>query len=75
VLRYHQLVGWLVLYDTHHTRLSDFHVDIDVAGAVACTTITLNGFTVPAGQGLTLKLASGTKVTMGKSTGSPFTCN
>ncbi|KAF8198129.1 endo-polygalacturonase PG1 [Pholiota molesta] len=36
----------------------------DVAGAVACTTITLNGFTVPAGEGLTLKLASGTKVTM-----------
>ncbi|KJA20061.1 glycoside hydrolase family 28 protein [Hypholoma sublateritium FD-334 SS-4] len=36
----------------------------DVASAVACTTITLNGFTVPAGETLKLNLASGTKVTM-----------
>ncbi|KAF8149562.1 endo-polygalacturonase PG1 [Crassisporium funariophilum] len=36
----------------------------DVAAAVKCTSITLNGFTVPAGQGLTLSLASGTTVTM-----------
>lgn len=37
----------------------------DVAAAVKCTSITLNGFTVPAGEGLTLSLASGTTVTMG----------
>ncbi|KAF8187456.1 endo-polygalacturonase PG1 [Pholiota molesta] len=36
----------------------------DVAAAVKCTSITLNGFTVPAGSGLTLSLASGTTVTM-----------
>ncbi|KAF8971150.1 polygalacturonase [Flammula alnicola] len=36
----------------------------DVAAAVKCTSITLNGFTVPAGQGLTLSLATGTTVTM-----------
>ncbi|KAF9568225.1 endo-polygalacturonase [Agrocybe pediades] len=36
----------------------------DVANAVKCTSITLNGFTVPAGQGLSLSLASGTTVTM-----------
>ncbi|KAF9479057.1 polygalacturonase [Pholiota conissans] len=36
----------------------------DVAAAVKCTSITLNGFTVPAGQGLTLSLASGTTVNM-----------
>ncbi|PPQ90560.1 LOW QUALITY PROTEIN: hypothetical protein CVT25_015874 [Psilocybe cyanescens] len=36
----------------------------DVADAVKCTSITLNGFTVPAGQGLSLSLASGTTVTM-----------
>ncbi|KDR69429.1 hypothetical protein GALMADRAFT_230660 [Galerina marginata CBS 339.88] len=36
----------------------------DVANAVKCTSITLNGFTVPAGQGLTLSLATGTTVTM-----------
>jgi len=36
----------------------------DVAAAVKCTSITLNGFTVPAGEGLSLSLASGTTVTM-----------
>ncbi|KAF8149563.1 polygalacturonase [Crassisporium funariophilum] len=36
----------------------------DVAAAVKCTSITLNGFTVPGGQGLTLNLAAGTTVTM-----------
>ena len=47
----------------------------DVADAVKCTKITLDGFTVPAGQGLTLNLATGTTVTMSRypffSTGSP----
>jgi hypothetical protein len=50
-------------------------IPTDVADAVKCTTITLNGFTVPAGQGLTLNLATGTTVTMSEylsiSTGSP----
>ncbi|PPQ65450.1 hypothetical protein CVT26_000102 [Gymnopilus dilepis] len=36
----------------------------DVASAVKCTSITLNGFTVPAGQALTLSLATGTTLTM-----------
>ena len=36
----------------------------DVANAVKCTTITLNGFTVPAKKTLTLSLATGTTVTM-----------
>jgi galacturan 1,4-alpha-galacturonidase len=36
----------------------------DVAAAVKCTTITLNGFTVPAGEALTLSLASGTTLNM-----------
>lgn len=36
----------------------------DVANAIKCTTITLNGFTVPAGKGLNLSLAAGTTVTM-----------
>ena len=36
----------------------------DVANAVKCTTITINGFTVPAGKGLILDLAAGTTVTM-----------
>ncbi|KAF8813937.1 polygalacturonase, partial [Phlegmacium glaucopus] len=36
----------------------------DVANAVKCTTITLNGFTVPAGKTLSLPLANGTTVTM-----------
>ena len=39
-------------------------ISSDVADAVKCTTITLNGFTVPAGHGLTLHLATGTTVTM-----------
>lgn len=36
----------------------------DVDLAVKCTTITLQGFTVPAGQGLILNLLPGTTVTM-----------
>ncbi|KAF8813935.1 polygalacturonase [Phlegmacium glaucopus] len=36
----------------------------DVANAVKCTTITLNGFTVPAGKTLSLPLVNGTTVTM-----------
>jgi polygalacturonase len=36
----------------------------DVADAVKCTTITINGFTVPARKNLTLSLATGTTVTM-----------
>ena len=36
----------------------------DVANAVKCTTVTLNGFTVPAKKTLTLNLATGTTVTM-----------
>jgi galacturan 1,4-alpha-galacturonidase len=36
----------------------------DVAAAVKCTSITLNGFTVPAGEALTLNLATGTTLTM-----------
>ncbi|KAJ6505207.1 polygalacturonase [Mycena sanguinolenta] len=34
----------------------------DVAAAVACTTINVNGFTVPAGQTFTLSLLAGTTV-------------
>jgi len=36
----------------------------DVAAAVTCTTVILNSFTVPAGQGLTLNLLTGTTVNM-----------
>ncbi|KAF8893398.1 endo-polygalacturonase PG1 [Infundibulicybe gibba] len=36
----------------------------DVAAAVACTTVNINGFTVPGGSGLTLNLATGTTVNM-----------
>ncbi|KAF9010706.1 polygalacturonase [Cyathus striatus] len=36
----------------------------DVAAAVKCTTVNLNSFTVPAGQALTLNLATGTTVNM-----------
>ena len=36
----------------------------DVADAVKCATITLNGFTVPARESLILSLATGTTVTM-----------
>ncbi|KAF9010707.1 endo-polygalacturonase PG1 [Cyathus striatus] len=36
----------------------------DVAAAVKCTTVILNGFTVPAGQGLTLNLLEGSTVDM-----------
>ena len=36
----------------------------DVAAAVQCTAISLNGFTVPAGEGLSLSLVAGTTVTM-----------
>ncbi|KAF9568224.1 endo-polygalacturonase PG1 [Agrocybe pediades] len=36
----------------------------DVTDAVKCTTVNLESFTVPAGQGLTLNLATGTTVNM-----------
>ncbi|KAH9929063.1 endo-polygalacturonase PG1 [Epithele typhae] len=36
----------------------------DVAAAVKCTTVTINAFTVPAGETFSLSLLSGTKVTM-----------
>ncbi|KAF8893419.1 polygalacturonase [Infundibulicybe gibba] len=36
----------------------------DVAAAVACTTVNINGFTVPGGSGLTLNLAAGTTVNL-----------
>jgi len=36
----------------------------DVANAVKCTSVILNGFTVPAGKGLTLSLLDGTTVDM-----------
>jgi polygalacturonase len=36
----------------------------DVAAAVKCTTININGFTVPAGQTFKLALASGTLVNL-----------
>ncbi|KAI0030874.1 endo-polygalacturonase PG1 [Vararia minispora EC-137] len=36
----------------------------DVAAAVGCTTITINSFTVPAGETFTLALATGTTVNM-----------
>lgn len=39
---------------------------LDVSTAIKCTDITLNGFTVPAGQGLALNLATGTTVIMSK---------
>ncbi|KAF7368816.1 Glycoside hydrolase family 28 protein [Mycena venus] len=38
----------------------------DVAAAVACTTINVNGFTVPAGQTFTLNLLAGTTVNIRK---------
>jgi polygalacturonase len=38
----------------------------DVTAAVACTAITINAFTVPAGETFTLALLQGTTVTMGK---------
>ncbi|GLB45094.1 putative glycosyl hydrolases family 28 [Lyophyllum shimeji] len=36
----------------------------DVAAAVQCTTVNINSFTVPAGQALTLNLATGTTVNL-----------
>jgi len=36
----------------------------DVTAAVACTTVNINAFTVPAGQALTLTLLSGTTVNL-----------
>ncbi|KAJ7594578.1 polygalacturonase [Mycena floridula] len=36
----------------------------DVTAAVACTTVNINSFTVPAGQGFTLNLLTGTTVNM-----------
>ncbi|KAI0766299.1 endo-polygalacturonase PG1 [Irpex lacteus] len=36
----------------------------DVADAVKCTTVVINGFTVPAGETFNLELASGSTVTM-----------
>jgi hypothetical protein len=41
-----------------------FSHSTDVANAVKCTTITINGFTVPAKESLALYLATGTTVTM-----------
>ena len=40
----------------------------DVSNAVQCTNVTLNGFTVPGGQGLVLPLLDGTTVNMRKIT-------
>ncbi|EIN11876.1 endo-polygalacturonase [Punctularia strigosozonata HHB-11173 SS5] len=36
----------------------------DVGAAVKCTTVNINGFTVPAGEGFTLSLASGSTVNL-----------
>ncbi|KAH8119324.1 endo-polygalacturonase PG1 [Phellopilus nigrolimitatus] len=36
----------------------------DVSGAKDCTTVNINGFTVPAGEGFTLSLATGTTVNL-----------
>ena len=36
----------------------------DVSGAASCSTVNINGFTVPAGQGFTLSLATGATVNM-----------
>ena len=40
---------------------------IDVATAVGCTTVNINSFTVPAGQGFSLSLLTGTTVNLRKS--------
>lgn len=49
----------------------------DVASAVKCTTVNLNGFTVPGGSGLSLSLLDGTTVNMSKSfnTYTPYLSN
>ena len=36
----------------------------DVSGAKDCLTVNINGFTVPAGEGFTLELATGATVNM-----------
>ncbi|KAI5120648.1 hypothetical protein M0805_007985 [Coniferiporia weirii] len=36
----------------------------DVSGAADCTTVNINGFTVPAGEGFTLSLATGSTVNL-----------
>lgn len=36
----------------------------DVSAAASCTTVNINGFTVPAGEGFTLSLATGTTVNL-----------
>ena len=38
----------------------------DVSAAKECTTVNINGFTVPAGEGFTLSLAQGTTVNLSK---------
>ena len=38
----------------------------DVDGAKDCTTVNINGFTVPAGEGFELDLADGTTVNLSK---------
>ena len=40
---------------------------VDVSTAVQCTTVNINSFTVPAGQGFSLSLLAGTTVNMRKS--------
>lgn len=36
----------------------------DVSAAKKCTTVNINGFTVPAGEGFTLSLAEGSTVNL-----------
>ena len=39
----------------------------DVSAAKSCTTVNINGFTVPAGEGFSLSLAKGTTVNLSRS--------
>lgn len=39
----------------------------DVAAAASCTAVNINGFTVPAGEGFTLALATGATVNLSES--------
>ena len=60
------LSGKKLLFVYNYIQLIPLIMMADVSNAVKCTTVILNGFTVPAGQALVLPLLDGTTVNMCK---------